>query len=730
MADSPLSYDVRDGVVVLTLDLPGEPVNTLSPPTGVLFDGALARALEDVAVRAVVFTSGKPDGFVAGADVKWLGTMRTKEDGERASREGQVGFARLAAYPKPVVAAIHGACLGGGLEWALACTYRICTDSAKTQLGFPEVQLGLLPGAGGTQRLPRLIGIARALDLILTGRSVRAAKAKKLGLVDEVVPPAILLEVAMARARALADGSLKVDRAHRPVPPVKGGLSGVLAALSNRETWTELALEDNPIGRAFLFDQARKQLRKKTHGHYPAPERALDVVRTGMEKGMEAGLKAEAAAFGDLLVSAVSHRLREIFFATTELKKDPGVSDPGATARPVKKLAVLGGGLMGGGIAYVSAVTARTPVRIKERDDASVGRALAHVRGLLQGQVEKRRMTPRELESRMARVTAGTDLSGFARADVVVEAVFEDLELKKRMRDEVEAATPESCIFASNTSSLPITKLAEGARRPAQVIGMHYFSPVEKMPLLEVITHAGTAPWVTATCVALGKKQGKTVIVVRDGPGFYTSRVLAPYMNEAAHLLLDGAEVRAVDEALVDFGFPVGPYQLLDEVGIDVGEKVAHVLHAAFGDRLSAPEAMAAMVKDGRLGRKAKKGFYTYDGKKKTVDESVYSVLPAGTKRRPVTKEEVIERCVYPMVNEAVRCLEERVLRSPRDGDIGAVFGLGFPPFRGGPFRFADTIGSSVLAARLESWASKLGARFEPAALLLEKASKGERFFG
>jgi 3-hydroxyacyl-CoA dehydrogenase/enoyl-CoA hydratase/3-hydroxybutyryl-CoA epimerase len=722
-----LRYEVRDGVAVLTLDLPGEPVNTLSPATGALFDAALARALEDAAVRAVVFISGKPDGFVAGADVKWLNGLRTKEDGEKASREGQVGFARLAAYPKPVVAAIHGACLGGGLEWALACTYRMCSDAPKTQLGLPEVQLGLLPGAGGTQRLPRLIGIAQALDIILTGKSVRPAKAKKLGLVDEVVPPAILLDVALTRARALGDGSLKVDRSRHSAPAP--GLAGALSALGRKETWTELALEDNPLGRAFLFDQARKQLLKKTRGHYPAPERALEVVRIGMDKGMEAGLKAEAQAFGELLVTDVSHRLREIFFATTELKKDRGVADAAVKAHPVHKLAVLGGGLMGGGISYVSAVTAGIPVRIKERDDAAAGRALAHVRTQLQGQVDKRRLTARQLESRMSRVTAGVDFAGFARADVVVEAVFEDLALKRRLRDEVEAVTPGESIFASNTSSIPITRLAEGARRPAQIIGMHYFSPVEKMPLLEVITHAGTAPWVTATCVALGKQQGKTVIVVRDGPGFYTSRVLAPYLNEAAHLLVDGADVRTVDEALVDFGFPVGPYQLLDEVGIDVGEKVAHVLHAAFGERMQAPEAMVALVKEGRLGRKAKKGFYTYDGKKKVVDETVYAVLPASTKRRPVTKEEVVERCVYPLVNEAVRCLEEGIVRSPRDGDIGAVFGLGFPPFLGGPFRFADAFGPAALASRLESLASKLGPRFEPAALLREKAAKGERFY-
>ncbi len=725
MTDAGLAYEVQGGVAVLTLDLPGEPVNTLSPATAALFEAALGRALQDAAVRAVVFTSGKPDGFVAGADVRWLGGLKTREDGERASKEGQAGLERLAQSPKPVVAAIHGACLGGGLEWALACTYRLCSDSAKTQLGLPEVQLGLLPGAGGTQRLPRLIGIAQALDLILTGKSVRPAKAKKLGLVDEVVPRPLLLEVAKARAAALAEGSLNLERSRGP----SGGLASLLGALGRKEAWTELALEDNPLGRAFLFEQARKQLLKKTRGHYPAPERALEAVRVGMEKGLEAGLRAEAAAFGELLTTAVSHRLREIFFATTELKKDRGVQDVSVKPGPVAKVAVLGGGLMGGGIAYVSAVTAGLPVRVKERDDAAAGRALAHVRTQLQAQLDKRRLTPRELEARMARVTAGTDWAGFARADVVVEAVYEDVALKQKLRDEVEAATHERCIFASNTSSIPITRLADGAKRPAHIIGMHYFSPVEKMPLLEVITHAGTAAWVTATCVALGKQQGKTVIVVRDGPGFYTSRVLAPYLNEAAHLLLDGAEVRAVDGALVDFGFPVGPYQLLDEVGIDVGEKVSHVLHAAFGERMDAPEAMAALVKDGRLGRKAKKGFYTYDGKKKVVDEGVYAVLPPGTKRRPVTPEEVVERCVYPMVNEAIRCLEEGIVRSPRDADVGAVFGLGFPPFRGGPLRFADAFGPAALASRLESLASKLGARFEPAALLREKASSSGRFY-
>jgi len=704
-------YETRgDDIALVTIDLPGEPVNTLSPAVGSAFSELLERIAQVETIRAVVLASGKPD-FIVGADVKWLGSLRSVEDGERASREGQAGFDWLAAFSKPVVAAIHGACLGGGLEWALACQGRVASDAARTQLGFPEVQLGLLPGAGGTQRTPRLIGVQAALDLILTGRSVRASRARKLGLVDEVVPKSILVDVAIERARALVRGEETSGPRRSP-----------------REAVTRAALERNPLGRKLLFAEARKQLLRKTGGHYPAPERALEVVREGLEQGMEAGQRAEAKAFGELLTTEVSQRLREIFFATTALKKDSGV-DGGAKARPVRKVAVLGGGLMGGGIAFVTAEKARLPVRIKERDDASVGRALAHVRGLLESRVRRRRLERRGLERTLARVSVTTDLSGFGRADVVIEAVFEDLALKRGLLAEVEAVTRDDCIFASNTSSIPITRLAEGAKRPGNVIGMHYFSPVEKMPLLEIITHGGTDPSVTATCVELGKAQGKTVIVVRDGPGFYTSRVLAPYLNEAAHLLVEGAAIELVDAALRGYGFPVGPFQLLDEVGIDVGEKVSHVLQDAFGERMAAPAAMGSAVKEGRLGRKSKKGFYRYDVKGKPVDTSVYETVPGGATRVPFPPDELWERPVLLFLNEAVRCLEEGIVRSPRDGDIGAVFGLGFPPFRGGPFRTVEAMGASEVVRRLEHWERKFGVRFEAAPLLRRMAERGERFY-
>jgi 3-hydroxyacyl-CoA dehydrogenase / enoyl-CoA hydratase / 3-hydroxybutyryl-CoA epimerase len=727
------SYQVEDGVAVFTFDLPDSAVNTLSPETGFAFDALLTRAEQAPEVKAVVFTSGKKDNFVAGAKIDFLQTIQTAEEAATVARNAQKGFDRLDAFPKPVVAAIHGSCLGGGLEWALACDYRLITDSPRTVLGLPEVQLGLLPGGGGTQRLPALIGVQAALDLILTGKHVKPAKAKRLGLADEVVPVSLLRPLALRRARELAAGTLKVERVHGQglkavAAQSRKGLAGFFKGLANKEMWAEVALEDNPLGRKVLFDQARKQLLKKTRGHYPAQEKALESVRVGVVSGRQAGLETEARLFGELVVSEVSRRLVELFFATTALKKENGTSNPQVKARQVKKVGVLGGGLMGGGIAYVSSALQGVPVRVKDKDDAGAGRALQQVQSVLDERVKKRSLTGREAAAKMALVSAGTDYSGFKTVDLVIEAVFEDLKLKQRVLAETEAVTRDGCIFASNTSSLPITGLAKASRRPECVIGMHYFSPVHKMPLLEVIAHPGTAEWVTATCVEVGRKQGKTVIVVNDGVGFYTSRILAPYMNEAAYLLAEGADIAELDKALVDFGFPVGPITLLDEVGIDVAHKVGPIMEAAFGKRLAAPRTLDTVIQDGRLGRKNKKGFYTYNGKRKEVDPSVYALLPSGQERKHFERAGMAERCVLQMVNEAVRCLGEGILRSPRDGDVGAIFGLGFPPFRGGPFRYADSLTPAALLQRLEHYHDTFGERFTPAPLLVETVKAGKTF--
>lgn len=716
-AAAPRSFRVETagGVATLLVDDPGERVNTIHPELMLELVGLLDRLEGDPAVKAVVLASGKPDGFVAGAKIELMQSVRAAADAERLARDGQAVFDRLERFPKPVVAAIHGACLGGGCEWVLACRWRVASDDPRTTLGQPEVQLGLIPGGGGTQRLPRLVGVQAALDLILAGKSLEARKAARIGLVDEVAPAPILLEVARSRALALASGKL----ARTPRRP-----EGAVAALRS------LALEENLLGREVLFRQARKLTLARTRGHYPAPLAALDAVEHGLKHGMAAGLAREAKRFGELAVSPVARRLMELFFATTALKKENGAGDPAVKARPVARVGVLGGGLMGSGIAYVT-VNAGIPVRLRERDDAAAAHALGAVRRILDERVKRRSIDRLERGEKLRLLTATTDWSGLAEVDVLVEAVFEDLALKQEMVRAFEAVNGRG-IFASNTSSIPVARIAEASRRPEAVLGMHYFSPVHKMPLLEVIATPATSREAIATAVALGKRQGKTVIVVGDGAGFYTSRILGAYLNEAAHLLAEGADIAALDRALVGFGFPVGPVTLLDEVGIDVGEKVGKVLHAAFGARLAPPAALHAVAAAGRLGRKNGKGFYLYGGaqrrKEKRVDATVYDLLPGGRARRPFDAAELQERLVLQLVNEAIRCLGEGILRSPRDGDVGAVFGLGFPPFLGGPFRWADALGARALLGRLQALRARLGERFEPAPLLVEQGRREKPF--
>ncbi|MFN3484028.1 MAG: fatty acid oxidation complex subunit alpha FadJ [Planctomycetota bacterium] len=711
--DSPLRLERRsDGTAILWFDLPGEKVNLLRPG----FEDHLGRVLDelerDPGIRAAVLASGKPDGFIAGADVKVLEKLSSAEEAAALSRRAQEALRRLESCRVPIVAAIHGACVGGGLELVLACRGRVASDAEETRLGLPEVRLGLIPGAGGTQRLPRLVGLRAALDLILTGRQIPARKALAIGLVDEVVPRPILLEVALERARRGAAG--EGGRRGR-----RGFMSRVAGAL----------LEGNPAGRALLYRRARRAILAETRGNLPAPPAALEAVRAGIEGGPERGYAAEAEAFGKLAVTPEARHLMALFFAVTELRKDSGVADPGIAPREVRKVGILGAGLMGTGIAFVTVAEAGLPVRLKDVGHEPLRKALASIRALLSERAARRRQRAAEVERRMMLVRPTTDYSGFRRADVVIEAVVEDLQVKRKVLAETEEATGPEAIFATNTSSIPIDRIAEGARRPGQVVGLHYFSPVDKMPLLEVVVGRRTEPWVVATGVALGKTQGKTVIVVRDGPGFYTTRILGPYVNEAGHLLAEGVPVEEIDEALLRFGFPVGPLKLLDEVGIDTGHKIARVLYEAFGDRMAPAPALEKVFADGRAGRKNGRGFYLYGNRGRAgrqADPTVYGVIgvrPAGGHDPGA----IASRCVLAMVNESVRCLEEGILRSARDGDVGAVLGLGFPPFRGGPFRYLDGRGAQAVRADLEELRRRHGERFAPAALLEELARSGRR---
>lgn len=715
-------FDVSaDGIATALIDRQGERMNTLGPDVMIDFERVVARCESDDAIKALVVGSGKPGSFVAGADIRWLHSLEDAGEALSLLSEAHQVFARLEALHtsgKPVVAAIHGACLGGGLELAMACGMRIASDDEKaTQFGQPEVKLGVLPGAGGTQRLPRLIGIARALDLMMTGRSIRPRSALKMGLVDETCPKEVLLDIATRRAR---------DAIGQPASERHGAFDALKTWLSPKHL-QELALEENPLGRRVLFSKAEEQMLETTKGNYPAPKAILDVVRTGAEDGTEAGYAAELAAFARLVVSPEADALMGIFLDGQALKKDSGI-DGDASPHEVEKVGVLGGGLMGGGIAAINTTKAGVRTRIKEVDAAGVQRGLSYVGKTVAGQVKKRRMSSRDAAKLMQRVTGSTDYRGFGDIDLVIEAVFEDLDLKHSVMQDVEGVIRPDAIFASNTSSIPITQIAAASSRPEHVIGMHYFSPVEKMPLLEIIVTDQTAPWVTATCVEFGKRQGKTVIVVNDGPGFYTTRILGPYMNEVGFLLTEGVRIEDIDSAMVDWGFPVGPVTLMDEVGIDVGAKIVTIMQQAFGERMAPPESFALLTADDRAGRKNGRGFYKYaEGKKGDVDRSVYEVLGV-TASKSVDTQEIKDRLSALFVNEAVRCLEEGILRSARDGDIGAVYGLGFPPFRGGPFTYIDRYGAARLVELLEGFAVRFGDRYAPADLLKTHAADGDPF--
>ncbi|MEC5343636.1 fatty acid oxidation complex subunit alpha FadJ [Brenneria populi] len=694
-----------DNIGVITIDVPGEKVNTLKREFAGQLIAVLEQAQRHASLRGLVLVSAKTDSFIAGADIAMLDRCTSAQQAENLARQGQETFARVAALPFPVVVAIHGACLGGGLELALACDYRVCSLSDKTRLGLPEVKLGLLPGAGGTQRLPRLIGVDNALDMILTGRRIRPRQAVTLGLADDAVPLDILLESAVEMIR---------QGKRRASPP----------------GWRSRAL-GSPVIRRLLFKLVKIKTRARTHGNYPAAERIIQVIRRGMEKGMEEGCRQEASAFGKLVMTPESAALRHLFFASTSLKKESGLA---TDAQPVRRVGILGGGLMGGGIAYVTAARAALPVRIKDINEQGVGHALRFCWQALTEQARRRRIKPGEQQRLMALLSGATDYRGFEHVDMVIEAVFEDLALKQRMVAEIEQHGAPHTIFASNTSSLPIHQIARHARRPQQVIGLHYFSPADRMPLVEIIPHAQTSAQTIAAALALAGKQGKTAIVVADRAGFYVNRILAPYINEAAYCLLEGEPVESIDNALVRLGFPVGPLTLLDEAGIDVATRIVPVLSQAYGARFASPPALDAVLNDGRKGRKNGKGFYRYSEKSrfwraaKQADGAIYSLLGV-TPKVHIDPALIGQRCMMMMLNEAARCLDEQVIRCARDGDIGAVFGIGFPPFLGGPFHYMDRLGVATVVSALQALQQQYGDRFAPCARLLAMRERRQRFY-
>jgi len=700
-----IQKEIKNSVLILSLDKPGEKVNTLDESLMEQFHSILEEVESDATVKGVVLISRKKDNFIAGADIQMFKARETAEELEELCSSGHSILNRIEASKKPLVVAIHGSCMGGGLELSLASHYRIASKHPKTVLALPEVKLGVIPGTGGTQRLPRLIGIQKSLGYMLTGRNIYARSAKKIGLVDELTHKDALEEAAIKAVHKISN-------------------SGPIKRKDPRSLFEKL-LEGNPIGRGIIFSQAKKKTLGQTKGNYPAPLLIIESVKYGFQKGLEKGLKNEARLFGKAGATPESRALVHLFFGMTDAKKNP--LEP--QVKPIQTIGILGAGLMGSGIADVSINKGKYQVLLKDRslEDAAKGEKV--VWEGLNKKAKKRIISNFERDQILSRLHGTDSYKAFHKADVVIEAVFEDLELKRKIVSEVEANTPDHCIFATNTSSLPISDISEGAKRPENIIGMHYFSPVQKMPLLEIITTPKTADWATATAYEIGVKQGKTVIVVGDGPGFYTTRILAPYMNEALLLLEEGASIEFLDSIMKKFGYPVGPMALLDEVGMDVGAHVGETMAPMFNSRGGKSSIKAKELMDaGFLGRKNGKGLYTYESKKKQVNTDVYSYF-GGSSRRDPDAEVAQLRMTLMMVNEAAYCLQEDILKSPTDGDLGAILGLGFPPFTGGPFRYVDFAGAENIVDRLKQFEDEFGPRFKPAPILEDAAKSARKFY-
>lgn len=703
---------VGDGIAELKLDLSGEKVNKLNQATLQEFDAATQAIAKDGSVKGVIVTSGKAV-FIVGADITEFGGMFARGEESIAQNVLEVDrmFSRFEDLPVPTVAAINGICLGGGTELALSCDYRVMSTAAK--MGVPEVKLGIFPGFGGTVRLPRIMGVDNAVEWIATGSDKRPDEALKDGAVDAVVEPARLRDAALALVGQCIAGKLdwQAKRAEKLAP-----------------------LKLNATEQAMAFTSSMAVVGGKAGPNYPAPMLALKAMQSGATLGRDAALEIEAKHFAKAAVTPQAEALIGVFLADQAVKKISGGWAKKAT-KEIRQAAVLGAGIMGGGIAYQSAARG-TPIVMKDIREEALALGMSEAGKLLSKQVEKGRIKVAAMTETLARIRPTLNYGDFGGVDIVIEAVVENPKVKKAVFGEVEGLLREDTIIASNTSTISISSLAEGLQRPQNFVGMHFFNPVHMMPLVEVIRGARSSDEAIATTVALAQKMGKTPIVVNDCPGFLVNRVLFPYFAGFHMLLRDGADFQAVDKAMERFGWPMGPAYLMDVVGMDTAVHAAEVMAEGFPDRMR-PDfkaTTAMLVEAGRLGQKNGKGYYVYapDKKgrpKKSVDATTYELIaPVVAQRRDFTADEIVARCMLPMVNEIARCLEEKIVSTPYEADMALVYGIGFPPFRGGACRYVDQTGAANFVALCDKYAS-LGKLYEAPGLLRDMAASGRKFF-
>lgn len=690
------------------LEFVGEKVNKLS--SSVMKE--LEEVLEEIRTsqfKVIILISRTPNIFIAGADIAEIKDLCKKEEAIKVVRAGQKIINMLEDLPIPVIAAIHGATLGGGCEVALACDYRICSSDKKTRIGLPEIKLGVIPGFGGCVRLPRVVGLQSSLDVILAGKSVNGEKALRMGLVDRCVPPVILEKQAFKMAQEIIAGGSKKRRKR----------------FSSKNIMQHVL--ESTVGRLIVFSKARKVVITKTGGHYPAPLKALEVIqRTYGVSDRGKCLEIEAQGFSEVCVTDVSKNLINLFYLTEGIKKKTGVSNREIRPRELKKVGVLGAGTMGGGIAQLFADKG-FDVRMKDINNKAIALGLNTARKIWEKLLKRRRITQYEMQHKFSRISGGMDFDGFQSLDLVVEAIVEDMEIKKKVIGETEKHCHKDCVIVTNTSSLSVTEMAKGCARPENFAGMHFFNPVHKMPLVEVIRGEKTSDEVCATVFHLAKKSGKFPVVVKDGPGFLVNRLLLPYLNEAVYLLEEGVSIERVDNVYLKFGMPMGPLHLIDEIGIDVAGKVAKVFETAFGERAKPSPLMQEIVQSGRLGKKNKKGFYKYDenGTKGSVDLSVYNRSSS-----KLSDEAIVHRGIFAMINEAAIALfEDRIIDTTDQVDLAMIMGTGFPPFRGGLLKYADKVSAKEVVRSLQEWSNSVGQRFQPSRPLMDLAENKGSFY-
>lgn len=706
-----VNYREEKNIGYIEFDLEGSKVNLLTSAVLKELDSILETVRTKTGLDAVVLISKKKDVFIAGADIKEIEQITDPRDGEAKSKAGQDILNKLEDLKIPAIAVIDGVALGGGCELVLACPYRLATFNEKVKIGLPEVNLGILPGFGGTYRLPRLIGLAEGLKMILSAKPVDSRKALRLGLVDRLVPQNGIEGHILKFISDIYQKKIKANKYARRK------LKGINAVL-----------EESLLVQNMVFAQSRKSVLQATKGFYPAPLKAIETVRKNFyEEHRAKGMDIEAKAFGELAVTDISKNLVKVFYLSEKYRRLKPEGAEEITPAPIHKCGVLGAGVMGGGIAQLLSYKGIT-VRLKDINYEALALGLRSASKIVQDGVRKRRIPKNEAANMMARITPTLDYSGFANADMVIEAVVENLDIKKKVFSELSKATNPTAILATNTSALSVAAMAEGVSDPSRVVGVHFFNPVHRMPLIEVIKTPATSNQTLATALEFTRRLGKTPIVVKDSCGFLVNRILLGYINEAGRLLEEGGRIEMIDKIMTDFGMPMGPFALSDEVGLDVGIKVLHILEQGIGARFKPVSVFESIQKKGLLGKKSGKGFYRH-GKKRVPNPEIEALF-RGSASRHFDAHDALTRMLYIMINEAAQCLKEHVVDDPGAVDVGMIFGTGFPAFRGGLLRYADSVGIANIVDDLSRLEYRLqDERFTASTYLLKLKKENKGFY-